>query len=238
MQKKNIANSIRVERAVHENKIQHVKGRIGKILSLLRKDKTILQFDLSTDHYNNRFQLYTLAYKCSLPYLSTHSVYFYFKINFQNKSATIIEKKQSATYCNVEMSSFFDENVLRRIITSRISQWVKGAKNEDLFYEKILKPLLTRSTKKRILQVYRVGERKDKLKGIDFSVHFLKTPDYSTEKVSFNLKSSDKFLEKHQQRYPNISTFIFAPWHLREVEKTTRRFLRFMSTAQNEVCHH
>ncbi len=116
------------------------------------------------------------------------------------------------------------ETIVEPILKS-IAMLEVGARHERLFLEQFLSALKEQHPS-IVPYVHYAGEQKDKKNGVDFVVGFRQNDE--EYKVEFQLKSSNKYVLKHTERYPGKHLFVFHMKMLEDVEALTERFLSFL----------
>lgn len=139
---------------------------------------------------------------------------------------------------NIAVESFLvDKKVLCDLVYQQISIILQGFIGEELFLNNFLYPL-QKQFPKEIIRVHYAGNNNDRTRGIDFVVEY-KSPDLTQSfDINFNLKSSHRYIEKHKEKYPTVSTFIFKPIYLQNKNRLTCKFFSFLKEViANEVAH-
>jgi len=238
---KAIGTTFKVERVHHAARIDKTIKCIELLLREFNKEvnnrkKVLERFTLLSQTYDSRFQTCHLRFEATIPYLTDHSVEISFFLLLQENKNSVRETKTTSCKVRFEVSPYFDSTILKRMMYARLAQWVKGAKSEKLFYQEFLVNLPQKYL--RISSVYPSGKQADIVKGVDFVICFYSMLFWEPVKICVNLKSSDMFIEKHKEKYPTISTFIFKPWQLQDMKALERRFLHFLVRAQYAPQHY
>lgn len=155
-------------------------------------------------------------------------------LNPENKIRACKIVRASARFCKIAVPLNSDANDLYFPLRYQLRTWNTGSANEVLFLA-FLQSLKSRYA--RITRAYKTNEREDRKLGIDFVVCFLSKPYYEEKRVLFNIKSSEHFLERHKERFPNISTFVFKKAYAESEDGLKSQFLRFLVRASKETVH-
>ena len=127
--------------------------------------------------------------------------------------------------------------VLGQIIEQEIKDQNFGIESEEIFLTEFLLPMKRRWSDE-ILYVHYAGKNKDFKCGVDFIVGFKPAGLDNVFEVKFNLKSSERYIEKHKARYPGISTFVFKRRYLEDWKRLRCTFFIFLKRAvQEKVVH-
>lgn len=120
-------------------------------------------------------------------------------------------------------------------VEKELKSQIMGVKNEKVFLNDFLTPLSKKSDS--IAYAHHSSNRSDVKGGVDFVVGFKPKGQENVFEVKFNLKSSQRYLDKHIEKYPNVSTFVFSPLFLQDQHRLKKEFFRFLSLAYMEVTH-
>lgn len=192
---------------------------------------------------------------CEKAIPSQNTVLFWSELTFVGKRKTFLlrfkiklQQPQSVEYVGM-VKSFPDGNVtvetclvdkraLAMLVQQQIQTHIHGIMAEELFLKQFLLPLRRRFPD-QIIRVHYAGDSKDRTRGIDFIIE-CKPPDLTESfEVQFNLKSSHRYIEKHKEKYPKVSTFVFKPSYLYNMDRLTETFFQFLAEViSNNVAHH
>ncbi len=196
-------------------------------IGLIKNVQEILFTDKVKKKHKYYFQAETNHKEGYLVYIT-----FYIKPD----TADGMKIQSTSRRCEVILGESFDMKLLQSKLKEIVSTWAYGQKNEMVFYKKFLLSLLQKYPT-IFINVLQATEQEDMVQGFDFIIWFPARNDSEIVEVKFNLKSSDKFLEKHKRVYPTVSTFIFREDNLKDINNLTIRFINFLLAAQHATAH-
>jgi hypothetical protein len=220
----------------HGEKIRYLTKQTENILFGLKKQGWINSFE-----EEQKLKCYgapdgfRLLFLCRVPYADQHTV----KLRFQyalNRNFKKMKLEQRSRFANFVIDANMPKERIYTRVCTALANWKLGVTNETLF-ELFLKGLAD-DFPDRITHTFKTGKKDDADRGIDFIIRYLMRPEYQTKEVGFNLKSSTRHLEKHRERYPQVSTFVFMKENLQNEAALRRRFFKFLFAASREVVHY
>ena len=217
----------------HQEKIHHTRRFIGWMLSVMKNRRLIRSFKRMEEKVSQKRKSVVMKYEL---YTKYKTIAIVFRVVLEDADKDIPVKIISffnVTFLHIHMCK---ESVLFAL-GEEIRRQTVGIENEHTFLKKFLLP-----TKKMyastISYIYHASEKADTKDGIDFTVGFIPPGTDNVFPIHFNLKSSDKFIDKHKKRYSKVSTFVFKSHYLENCGKLRKNFLAFLNAAVHETVHY
>lgn len=123
------------------------------------------------------------------------------------KTIPLKEVFSSSMYVKVLISLSVKESDLFNYFKKIIESKIRGFANENSFEKDVL-PEIRKIH--RVSHANRLSERADALQGIDFEIEYY-VDRYYTQTITLliNVKSSDKYLQKNIEKYPDVYNFVY-----------------------------
>lgn len=217
-----------------EKTVDQQRELLGKYFKEVVSAGTIVKYTESKPSVEIKEKKYTFHFRAVIGMEDSYTVDLFFTIEIESKEKRIhvISNARKATFY---LPFAFKSQELTTKINDKLYRWRMGQKNEYLFQE-FLKDLCERHPKK-IMSVHKASKEADMYYGIDFIVSFVDERFGKVWKVAFNLKSSQKYLQRHKERYPTVSTFSFKKIDFKDSDALKERFFSFMEASRNAVVH-